>query len=185
MSDAALAQSCQFSTARLTVTSWRELLADAASRDALANRVMEILTPTVTKTLPSGWQGIETQDHAHAWIVGMSEAAEIFNVRLTATKEIIGFLTVYVASDTGSTGLCLHIGYVLAEATWGQGLGGELIDGFVGWCRQAGNVREILGFVEPDNVASAKVLTRNGFAASGENDSDDMIAFKLVLAAPT
>lgn len=188
MSDAAFAESCHFATERLTVTTWREQLTDPASRGALATRVSEILTANVAKTLPQGWQGIATQNDALAWIDEMSEEGEVFAIRLTASDEIIGFLTMFIERDAGLGGLRLHLGYFLAESNWGQGLGGELIAGLVAWCQGTGrdalNVREIVGFVEPDNAASAKVLTRNGFEAAPEARADGMVAYKHAFAPP-
>ena len=57
----------------------------------------------------------------------------------------------------------LRIGYLIAAPNPGQGYARELVRGFVDWCRQRSWVRSISGGVEPDNVASAVVLTRNGF----------------------
>ena len=169
-------------------TAWRDELVDPASRNALATRVSEILTADVAKTLPPGWQGITTQDDALAWIDEMSSEGEVFCIRPTATGEIIGFLTMFIDRDADLGGLRLHLGYFLAESSWGEGLGGELIAGLVHWCQETGrdaaNVREIIGFVEPDNIASAKVLTRNGFAASSEPREDGMIAYRHTFTRP-
>ncbi len=57
----------------------------------------------------------------------------------------------------------LRIGYLVAEAERGRGLAGELVKGFIDWCRERAWIRSISGGVEPDNPASARVLTRNGF----------------------
>ena len=57
----------------------------------------------------------------------------------------------------------------LAEAVWGGGVASELIRGFVGWCER-NNVASIVGGVERGNVASRRVLEKNGFVCDPTED---------------
>jgi ribosomal-protein-alanine N-acetyltransferase len=63
----------------------------------------------------------------------------------------------------GSCGTEVRLGYLVSEASWGQGFASELVDGFIGWCRKHTSISSIAGGVAPDNPASKRVLEKNGF----------------------
>jgi len=60
-------------------------------------------------------------------------------------------------------GIEVRLGYLLSEHAWGKGIAGELVSGFVTWCRRQANIVSIVGGVEQNNVASQRVLEKNGF----------------------
>jgi RimJ/RimL family protein N-acetyltransferase len=161
----------------LEVEGWRDQISTKEGRQALAVGITGILSENVAKTLPQGWQGVDTTDDALDWIARRSEEGSVFTVRLTGTGEVVGCLLIDVAAGSQEEGLRLRLGYFLSESHWGRGLGSELIEGLVGWCSEDGDVRELIGLVETGNVASAKVLTRNGFELSDSDDSAGMLAF--------
>ena len=179
-SAAEFGQRCRFSTARLEVEGWTDQISTKSGRHDLASGITSILTENVAKTLPEGWQGVETTDDALDWIAGRSEEGSVMTVRLARTGQLVGFLLIDVDAAHPSS-LRLRLGYFLSEPNWGKGLGSELIEGLVGWCAQAGDVRELIGVVEPGNVASAKVLTRNGFEPSGSSKQEGMLTLRRSL----
>ena len=64
---------------------------------------------------------------------------------------------------------------------WGRGIASEIVDGFVGWCREEDAILSIAAGVEKDNPASRKVLEKNGFVQT-ENESEavqDQHLFRL------
>ena len=77
----------------------------------------------------------------------------------------------------------VHLGYVLAESAWGQGLGSELVEGFVEWCRGERQIRSLIGGVAADNLASVRILEKNGFRPMGSDvddpDADLMFILRL------
>lgn len=72
--------------------------------------------------------------------------------------------------------------YLLAEAVWGAGVASELIRGFVDWCER-NNVASIVGGVERGNVASRRVLEKNGFERDprGDDAGSEEDIFRLQL----
>ncbi len=74
----------------------------------------------------------------------------------------------------------MRLGYLLAERAWGKGIASELIRGLVEWCRKSG-IASIVGGVERNNIASRRVLEKNGFVcdASTKNSPEQMFELKL------
>ena len=62
-----------------------------------------------------------------------------------------------------------EIGYWVAPAFWNTGYASEAVEGVVGDAARTG-WRELTAFVFQDNPASARVLTRAGFAYEGEGE---------------
>lgn len=177
MSSVTFDQRCSFVTARLAVESWKDQISTQSGLGTLASEIASILTPNVAKALPKGWQGVETMDDALDWIGKRTEEGHVFTIRLTGTREFVGLLLVNVSPHPNEEGLQLRIGYFLSESNWGQGLGSELIEGLISWSDEAGDVHEVLGLVEANNIASAKVLTRNGFKSTGPSGPEKMITY--------
>jgi len=71
----------------------------------------------------------------------------------------------------------LRFGYLLAEKVWGKGLGTELIEGLLNWCKKQGNIRSISGGVETDNIESIKVLEKTGFSVSTMDSPSEKTVF--------
>ena len=72
---------------------------------------------------------------------------------------------------------------LLAEATWGRGLGSELVDGLISWCRDQTPVVCLTAGVAPDNVPSRRLLERLGFelADHGGADTEGDVLYQLRL----
>jgi RimJ/RimL family protein N-acetyltransferase len=89
----------------------------------------------------------------------------------------------FESSAEDGPGVDVHLGYVLAESAWGQGLGSELVEGFVECCRGERRVRTLIAGVAADNPASIRILEKNGFRpmGSGVDDPDDERMFSLRL----
>ena len=60
-----------------------------------------------------------------------------------------------------------EIGYWVAPAFWNTGYASEAVEALVGACRRGRGWRELAAEVFQDNPASARVLTRAGFAYDG------------------
>lgn len=159
-----LGDRCRFQTARLSVGTWRPLLASDESRRAFARRLVSILSPDVASTLPPGWQDVNTIPRALAWIDARGAEGDPFAVTLRGSGDIAGCLFLHASpAEPDADRLDLRIGYLLAQEFWGIGLGSELIGGLVGWCEAAGYIQSLVGGVEQANQASARVLEKNGF----------------------
>jgi RimJ/RimL family protein N-acetyltransferase len=160
---------CPFQTERLKAFSYDNFTKSQIGDRSLASRIIHIMTPKVTEALPAGWQNLHTDTDANNWINDVSKESNLLLVQLKKTKEIVGFVFLYEPASL-KTPIDVRLGYLLNEDTWGHGLASELIEGLLKWCRSTGRIRTITGGVEPDNVASIKVLKKNGFIQTGSNN---------------
>ena len=183
---------CHFQTERLAVQSWQNSFVgatggagmDKAESDKVdfAKKVIRILTPAVTESLPDGWQGIDTLAQANDWINDRVQESVFLTVQSLASQDVIGFLFLHESPSAASSKLELKIGYLLAESVWGKGLGSELIGGLVNWCEADGDVASIAGGVDPENKASIQVLEKNGFQRSSEGSSKQVVFLERKLS---
>lgn len=153
---------CKFKTERLLVETWKDhpLAGDA---DAFALRLVALLSEKVTRSLPPGWQDIDTPGKARGWIAERDAEGSVLAVQIRHDRDLIGFLFLNEAVHPQSRFFDLRLGYLLTETVWGQGLGSELINGLVTWCQKSGEINSLTGGVEADNTASIRVLEKNGF----------------------
>ena len=165
---------CRFRTERLDVAPWHAAL----DTDELAEFVARLLTPVVTAGLPPDWQGRFDVARALRWIDERDAESTVLLVREPETEGPVGLLI--VAAEDGRSERDLRIGYLLDEAHWGVGLAGELVGGFVEWCRRRGGVRSLSAGVDPLNTASDRVLAQHGFEAVGGDDDALMRRLSIV-----
>jgi RimJ/RimL family protein N-acetyltransferase len=168
-----LENECAFQTDRLIVSGYVNYANDQPD---LAMQVINIMSPEVTASLPSGWQNIRTETDANNWINEITNECNFLLVQHEKTSEIIGFIFLYEADNSNSP-LDIRLGYLLSEKMWGRGLGGELIEGLLAWCASSAKISSITGGVEPGNVGSMKVLIKNGFVKTG-SDSDGTLFYE-------
>lgn len=170
---------CHFTTNRLSVNSWGEMFISEEQQEELLHSVIHILSKKVTKHLPPDWQDLDDREKASIWINDRNEESDAFTIKLTDTNEIVGLLLLTEIGDQ-TTLADLRLGFFLSEQFWGKGIASELISGLVEWCRQDGGVRSIAGGVEDENVASARVLEKNGFSISAAEIYDNVKIYELV-----
>jgi len=163
---------CRFETQRLRVAPWHEDLGD----DELSAFVADLLTPAVTAALPSDWQGPYDVRRARAWVADRDHESTVLIARAGTTA--VGVLI--IAHVHTHSERHLRLGYLLVEQQWGRGLAGELVGGFVDWCRSRHSIRSLTAGVEPGNDASRRVLAGNGFESVGD-DGDDAETLRVHL----
>lgn len=76
---------------------------------------------------------------------------------------IVGDIAVLLSWD----GRVADIGYTFASEHWGRGYAAEAVGGMVRWLFEERAVARVAAGLNPDNVASAMVLERNGFQFEG------------------
>ena len=94
--------------------------------------------------------------------------------------EIVGLCSITSISAQGS----IDIGYGIAPSRQGRGMASAAV---VDWARSAPAVTAITADTATDNVASQRVLSRNGFIRIGERIDDEdgaLICWRLDLLAP-
>jgi len=153
-----------FETERLRIYEVSGQLA-LTERSALVEQIPKILTPLVVKNLPPYFHGITSCELAEIWLDRMLSDSRLFQVK-SKTNELIGFLFAYVKSESD-----VHIGYLLAEQYWGQGLATELLRSFIEEASRVESWSKLIGGVETSNTASANLLKKLGFVARPSNES--------------
>jgi len=84
------------------------------------------------------------------------------------------------------TGGVIDIGYGVAPSRRDAGVAGRAIGDIAAWAKASPAVSAITADTSPDNIASQRVLQRNGFVAVGERiDEEDgpVICWRLVTAS--
>ncbi|CAE7851289.1 unnamed protein product, partial [Symbiodinium microadriaticum] len=144
----------------------------------------------VTKPLPPHWQGPYTPDRARQWMCDLIDepmttllfavskehgagdterSGDEDDALKMASDSIVGLVIAFELAVEGSDfQKDIRLGYLLSERFWGQGFASELVRGFVSWCRQFNGtdtrqIASIIGGVARTNVASKRVLVKNGF----------------------
>jgi RimJ/RimL family protein N-acetyltransferase len=100
-----------------------------------------------------------------------------------------------ILDDGQPVGLCsatripvdgeLNIGYGIAPNRQGRGITTRAIGDLVRWCAHDGRLRRLTAETAPDNIASQRVLARNGFLQVGHGmDADAGPVLCWVLELP-
>ena len=171
-----LYQGCTFTTERLLIKSVQSQIVDDDSKRLYTRKVRELLTPAVTRSLPSEWQNISSYKEASNWWQQRIEESSFLSIQLKSNHEIIGFIFLY-DDETKQVQLDLHIGYLLGESYWAKGYGSELIKGLVDWAYSDKHIRSLVGGVEINNTGSIKVMEKNGFSRSKQGGSVKNVIF--------
>ena len=175
-----LSKTCSFETRRLAVKEWHSAGLDGLGDLSLAEVVANMLTEPVTKSLPEGWQGAYTVERSVKWIEERDSEGATLLLTDRSSGLAVGLVFLFEGEQEFSGDIELRLGYLLAERAWGQGFASELVEGLVRWSREAG-VATIVGGVARDNVASQRVLEKNGFVcdSSTEGDADHIFTLGL------
>jgi len=168
-----------FATERLDVSPWDVCLDDPEARPGFVATLTNLLTPDVTRYLPPVWQIAHKPEDMAGWIAARRTVSAVACVRERENGALAGLLV----TRAGSTDDALTVGYLFGTAHWGHGFATELVHGVIGWAARNGYTRLEAG-VEPDNAASAAVLTKTGFVPAGITD-DGVDAYRLDIAAGT
>ena len=169
-----------FTTERLRADEWHGAGRTHAAPD-LPAIVAAMLTEPVTRWLPPHWQGPYTRARAEAWIAEQDAEGTVLLVENQEAGEPLGLVLLFEEPEAG--GVDVRLGYLLAESAWGQGYGGELLGGFVAWCKGRSDVRSIIGGVAPENAASIRLLERHGFVCEPEPAPGEDLTYRLVIRA--
>jgi [ribosomal protein S5]-alanine N-acetyltransferase len=82
---------------------------------------------------------------------------------LKQTGDVVGFCGPKFLPDTQD----VDLGYRFLPKFWGRGLATESARAVIGYARDQLRLQRLVGWVHPDNIASARVLTKLGFAFEG------------------
>ncbi|MEO1516239.1 MAG: GNAT family N-acetyltransferase [Bacteroidota bacterium] len=74
-----------------------------------------------------------------------------------------------------------EIGYSIGKAYWGQGIGKEIVASMIASLTAQGIFRRLTAVSRRTNIASWKLLEKNGFQRMGEDDTNDCYSYRLEL----
>jgi RimJ/RimL family protein N-acetyltransferase len=171
-----ICKSCSFVTDRLIINEWHLFSIDDKY---LASTIAAILTPKVTQTLPENWRGNYSEERAANWLDALDREAATLLVLDRSSNNPIGLIILFESSEEHSR-RSVRVGYMLAETAWGKGYATELLRGLVNWCRDMG-ISSIIGGVGQENVASQRVMEKNGFVVLPNEQADGELLYELVL----
>lgn len=155
-----------FNTSQLTIDEVTQNI-DQKQKHTILSQVPIILTNNVVKELPSTFHGITTTAQADKWFNHMVSTSKLSTISLTDKNELIGFLFIYVSENAEA-----HLGYLIKEAYWGQGLAKEFLSHFVEWVKNNTSWSKLIGGVSKSNIASSQLLKRVGFTLQGAHESN-------------
>jgi RimJ/RimL family protein N-acetyltransferase len=171
MKETLITATCTFATNRLIVGEWHKMSEGGPS---LIDVVAAILTTTTTQALPPDWQGDYSRARAELWVEERDAESPTLLVCVAESGAAAGLVMLF--EERSADGVVeVRLGYVIEEALWGRGFASELVAGLVDWCRTEGSIRSISGGVEASNIASARVLEKNGFGLAPDSTSEHHI----------
>ena len=170
-----------FRTQRLRAREWHAA-ERAGSVVDLPTVVAEMLTEPVTRWLPPDWHGAYTRARAREWIAERDAEGPVLLVEDRESGAPVGLVLLFEEARADGGGVDVRLGYLLGESAWGRGLGGELLGGFVEWCRTRPEASSIIGGVAPENSASIRLLERHGFVRDPEPGTGGDLIYRLAVA---
>ncbi|MCC6941852.1 MAG: GNAT family N-acetyltransferase [Novosphingobium sp.] len=84
-------------------------------------------------------------------------------------RQLVGLLSITALRDSG----VLQIGYGIAPSFRGQGHATAAVAELLRWAKGEPRVRTVYAETRTDNIASQRVLTRNGFVQTGQRLDDE------------
>ena len=152
-----------FTTKRLNVIEI-DAISSMVEHHQLTIALPAILTPAVIANLPGHFQGIDSIATAEKWLANMLNESSILMLK-SQHQEVVGLLFIYTENHDA------HIGYLLAEQYWGQGLAFELLQGFINLAGTQSQWHKLIAGVDESNKPSIKLLKKLTFEeqASKEN----------------
>ncbi|PCJ10547.1 MAG: GNAT family N-acetyltransferase [Rhodobacteraceae bacterium] len=147
--------SLRLSTDRLCSGDWRRL----GSNDLAA-----LFAPEVVEFLPMGFQGQRTETDQRNFLAELSQQAEVLAL-FDASGQGVGLLILSHANPGSPE---RHLGYLLAQHVWGQGLATGLIAALQDLFRCSDVI--LSGRVMLGNTASARALQQAGFLSEDNGD---------------
>ncbi len=162
-----------FDTARLRIRNCRALLDDPPERADLVPKLAPLLTPDVLRHLPPSLQ--ENTDDPDAWLEDRLAGSDVFS--LQDADRLVGLVFLFRADTTGP----VHLGYMLAQDSWGQGYASEAVNGVLEALRgsEVAKPFDLHAGVDLDNPASRRVLEKAGFVLRATTDELAQFAIQI------
>ena len=145
----------------------------------LYQSIIKILTPEVVSQLPPYFSGIDSRESAQAWFERMLDESLLFLVYQTELQQLIGFSFIYL-EQTNEGQKNAHLGYLLAQGSWGKGFASELVSHLIAHIKTRDLADTLIAGVDESNLASISLLKKLDFS-QGESDIPANLFFQLKL----
>jgi RimJ/RimL family protein N-acetyltransferase len=159
---------CEFVTDRLRVGPWHA----AGHQLELPEVIAGMLTARTTRGLPEAWRVDFSVERANVWITERDAESPTLIATQAGSGRPVGLVFLHGEPLDDST-VDVRIGYLIAEEAWGTGLATELVAGLVEWARPQPSIRTLTGGMDATNLASARVLVKNGFGRISDSEQGD------------
>ncbi len=143
------------------------------------------------------YYAVVQQDEVMQYISGkgltIEEARAKFRSILgqSAAEEPLGYFKIYNDAEVfiGDCKLVhykhdpdlLEIGYILKPEYWGKGLGTIICKSMLALADEVAPLKDIIGLIDPENIASKKLLEKFGFTTIFSGIEDELPTEKLLL----
>ena len=124
--------------------------------------------------------------------IPMNEATDNFSMLLSNNElhESFGYFKIIESVTNNFIGLAklkikekaskeAELGYALLPNYWGMGIGSEVAKLLVGKAKEEGNLNSIMALIDPNNIASRKILINNGLVSEKICEMDGLPTEKL------
>lgn len=150
----------ELETPRLLLTPYQETDFDLFYQLQLREAVMRYVRPPEPDKAAVGERISIAENHGCHW-----PGLGIRIVRRKEDRQAIGHCIIrHAGYDTSRD---LEIGYILAEAFWGQGYATEIIGALVRYAFTERKAPRVAAFIHPENQGSRRALEKNGFVFAG------------------
>ena len=169
----------KFNTERLSVYDWTPTTKCQDQRARLEDALKSLLTESVLQHLPPALHLNDIADGVSAWIDERDTESDVLLVERKEDGKLIGLLMLSPEEEGGRVS-SVHVGYLLAETAWGRGIATELMAGLISAMMTLKPVT-LVGGVDKNNPASARVLQKAGFKLDRQNPNPDVeFYFRLI-----
>ena len=94
-----------------------------------------------------------------------------FKVFDSASSKFLGFAKLEITKEKPEEA---ELGYMLLPEFWGRGLGDEIAKLLLEVAKSDPNLKRVYAITDPDNIASRKILLKNGFVSEEVGEIDGL-----------
>ena len=87
------------------------------------------------------------------------------------TNDFIGLAKLELDRPTATTA---ELGYMLLPEYWGKGIASQVVTFLIEHAKQQAYLKDLMAIIDPENIASRKILINNGFHSQEFKDFDGL-----------
>lgn len=94
-----------------------------------------------------------------------------FKIMAIPSGEFIGFAKLQIEKANANEA---ELGYMVLREYWGNGIASDVARQLIGVAKTIGSLKRLFAIIDPKNIPSRKILTKNGFAHRECKDFDGL-----------